>query len=414
MRLPGPAFLRDNARWLGAGALLTFSSGYGQTFFISIFADDIRGEFGLSHGGWGAIYGIGTLGAAGLMIWAGALVDRFRVRRIGAWVLGLLALACLAMALVPAAWALVPVILLLRFAGQGMPGHIAMTGMARWFVATRGRALSVASLGFAGAEAVLPLGFVALSAFASWRQLWVLAALLALAAIPLLLRLLTEERTPRGSDDEAGQVPGLEGRHWTRAAALRHPLFWLMVPAMLGPPTFSTALFFQQVHIAESKGWTHLEFVALFPLYTAVGVTAMLASGWAIDRFGTARLMPLSQLPLICGMLLMGRAEGLAAGAAAMAALALTTGVNNTLPAAFWAEFYGTRHLGAIRAMTAAVMVLGTAIGPALTGRLIDAGFGFDAQTWGIAAYLAVASLLMAVGIARARGGLPPRGAALA
>ena len=44
--------------------------------------------------------------------------------------------------------------------------------------------------------------------------------------------------------------------------------------------------------------------------------------------------------------------------------LALTTGANSTLPNAFWAEFYGTAHMGSIKAMAAAIMVFGSAIGP--------------------------------------------------
>jgi MFS family permease len=67
-------------------------------------------------------------------------------------------------------------------------------------------------------------------------------------------------------------------------------------------------------------------------------------------------------------------------------------GMNVTLMATFWAEAYGTRHLGAIRAMMAAIMVLGTALGPALTGTLIDQGIDFPSQSIGIALYFAIAS----------------------
>ena len=57
-------FLAENARWLSAGALLTFLSSFGQTFFISIFAGEIREGFDLSHGQWGGIYTIGTSASA--------------------------------------------------------------------------------------------------------------------------------------------------------------------------------------------------------------------------------------------------------------------------------------------------------------------------------------------------------------
>ena len=405
---PPPGFLRANAPWLAAGALMAFSSSYGQTYFISVFAGAIRGEFGLSHATWGAIYSAGTLVSAGLMIFAGGMTDRMRVRTLGALILGLLALACLAMAAVPAAWALVPVILSLRFAGQGMSGHIATTAMARWFVATRGRALAVATLGFALGEALLPAAFVAGLTVLPWRALWVVAAGLALVAIPLLYLLLGRERTPQSLPDSA-QVPGLQGRHWTRGETLRHPLFWASVPLILGPAAFITALFFQQVHLAEAKGWTHLQFVALFPVYTAVSIAAMVGSGLLIDRIGTPLLMQVFQVPLVAGFVLMGVSDGLVAGGVAMALIAATQGANTTLPTAFWADFFGTRHLGAIRALAAAIMVLGTAIGPVLTGGLIDLGVPFDRQMPVIALYSVATTGLIAAALAAS--GRPARSA---
>ncbi|MCH9825026.1 MAG: MFS transporter, partial [Alphaproteobacteria bacterium] len=85
------SFLRLNVRWLAAGALLMFMSSFGQTFFISIFAGEIRAEFGLSHGEWGGIYALGTLASAIVMVWSGGLTDRFRVRTLGPVVLVCLA-----------------------------------------------------------------------------------------------------------------------------------------------------------------------------------------------------------------------------------------------------------------------------------------------------------------------------------
>ncbi|MEM1352923.1 MAG: MFS transporter, partial [Pseudomonadota bacterium] len=49
-------FLIDNWVFLLAGFLLTFTSSYGQTYFISIFAGEIKADFGLSDGQWGGIY----------------------------------------------------------------------------------------------------------------------------------------------------------------------------------------------------------------------------------------------------------------------------------------------------------------------------------------------------------------------
>ena len=395
-------FLRDNSNWLGAAALLTFSSSYGQTFFISVFAGEIRAEFNLSNGAWGGIYTLGTSLAAIAMIWGGALTDRFRVRVLGPVFVALLALACLAMAAVPAAWALVPVIFALRFTGQGMASLIAMVATARWFVASRGRAMSVASLGVSLGNAVMPLIFVSLLVVADWRVLWVVAAGMALAATPILFLLLRHERTPQ-SISASTQSVGMNGVHWRRSQILRHWLFWLMVPALLGPAAWSTALFFQQVHLAEVKGWAHLEFVALFPLYTGVVVAITFATGWFIDRFGTNRMIPYYLLPFIGGFLVIAWAQSLVAAAVGMMLIGVSAGIGNTLIGAFWAEHCGTRHLGSIKALAAAVMVFGSAIGPGISGWLIDQGVDFPDQMVGIAAYFAGAAMLATIGAVRAR-----------
>ncbi|MDJ0821945.1 MAG: MFS transporter [Paracoccaceae bacterium] len=404
--MPILRFLADNARWLGAGALLTFLSSFGQTFFISIFAGEIREGFGLSHGAWGGIYTLGTGVSAVVMLWSGALTDQFRSRALGTALLVLLALACLAMALNPLVALLPVVIFALRFCGQGMVSHIAVVSMSRWFVATRGKALSVAGMGFAVGEAILPVLFVSLMLFMDWRWLWVIAAVVTLAAIPLLRALLREERTPQ-SHAKSDHAVGMEGRHWQRRDMLRHGLFWFMVPAILGPPAFNTAFFFQQVHFAEVKGWAHLELVAMFPAYTAMSVLAMVVSGWLLDRLGTSRLMPWFQLPMVVGFVVFALGQTLFSTFTGLMIIALTTGANATLPNAFWAEFFGTRHLGAIKAMAAAVMVLGSAIGPGLTGVLIDTGVGIETQYLGVAAYFVLTTVLVAIGVGRARPFLP-------
>lgn len=400
-------FLFANARWLAAGGLLTFLSSFGQTFFISVFAGEIRMKFGLSLGEWGGIYSLGTVLSALVMIWAGALTDRFRVRVLGPAVLVGLAAASVAMAINPVIWALPAVIFALRLFGQGMLSHIAVVAMARWFTATRGRALSVATLGFALGEAALPMGFVALMGSFDWRILWLGSALICLSGAPVLVMLLRRERTPQ-SGMRATATAGMDGRHWTRSQMLLHPLFWLMVPALLGPPAFNTAFFFHQVYFAQIKGWSHAELVAFFPVYTAMSIAAMVGSGWALDRLGTARLIPFYQLPMVVSFIAFSLAAGPGGAFVGFLFLALTAGANSTLPNAFWAEFFGTAHLGAIKAAAAAVMVLGSAIGPGITGLLVDLGVGLERQFIAIAVYFLIATALMYIGIVRARRSLGP------
>jgi MFS family permease len=399
-------FIIQNSRWLAAGALLTLMSSFGQTYFISIFAGEIRTTFNLSHGDWGAIYGFGTFASAIAMVWAGSLTDIMRVRRLGPIVLAALAASCLFMAFNP--WvALLPVVIFcLRFTGQGMSTHIAAVGMSRWFAANRGKALSVANLGFSIGEATYPLLVVALMMFFAWQSIWVLAAFVAILSIPALVWLLREERSPQSMATD-GQSVGMNGRHWTRNQALVHPLFWFMMPAFVGQSAFNTAFFFLQVHFAEIKGWDHFQLVAMFPVYTGVAIGSMVFSGVLIDKIGTARLIPYFQLPMIFAFLLFAYGQSLLTTLVGFVFLGLTSGANATLPNAFWAEHFGTKHLGAIKASAAAAMVLGSAIGPAITGVLLDFSLPLEAQYFGVSIFFGASSLLMWVGISRARKSTP-------
>jgi MFS family permease len=127
----------------------------------------------------------------------------------------------------------------------------------------------------------------------------------------------------------------------------------------------------------------------------------MLISGWALDRFGTPRLMPFFQLPMVLAFVAFGMTTSISGALIGFFFMALTTGANSTLPNAFWAEFYGTQNIGSIKAMAAAVMVFGSAIGPGVTGVLIDLGMGWDTQMVAIAAYFVLTTVMMTVGITR-------------
>ncbi len=317
----------------------------------------------------------------------------------------MLAASCLAMAAVPGPLALIGVIFALRFFGQGMMSHLSVVAMARWFVATRGRALSISSMGFAVGQALLPVIFVAMLALVHWRMLWVIGAVVLLISLPLLSTLLRAERTPQSLAESTSSL-GMGGRHWTRGEVWRHWLFWLALPLMLGPPSWGTALFFQQVHLTEVKGWALVDYVALLPFYTIAGVAATFASGALIDRFGTGRLMQVFLVPFAAGFFVISQAESLWGALLGLVLIGIGTGGQATVPNAFWAEYYGTRHLGSIKALATAIMIFGSAIGPGVSGLLIDQGFDFAEQSVGIAIYMLAAAALVSVGIVKARAAL--------
>lgn len=390
-------FARDNARWLAAGILLTWSSSFGQTYFISLSAGHIREAFDLSHGEWGGIYTIGTTVSAIVLVQVGWVADRLRVRTLALFVLVGFVSMCLAMAVVSHWLLLIAVIAGLRFCGQGMMSHLALTAMGRWFRAQRGRAVAIGSLGFALGEALLPMLFVAIAATVGWRGSWLLAAAsLVIFTTPLLMYLLHRERTPQ-SIATSEHSPGIGGRHWERKEAIRHWLIWVLLPGIMAPSFMITALFFHQVHMTGIKGWQLSSYVAIYPLYSLIVVICNLATGILIDRLGSAMLLPFYLLPLAVGFALIGSFSGFWVAIVGLSFLAMGQGAGHSLLGSIWPEYYGTRHLGAIRALVVAFTVAASAIGPGITGWLIDIGVGFETQCVAMAAYLVTISAVFGV-----------------
>ena len=324
------------------------------------------------------------------------------VRKLGPVVLCALTASCFFFAFNPSVALLPVVIFCLRLTGQGMSTHIAVVAMSRWFVNNRGKALSISNLGFSFGEAFIPLFLVSALIYFSWQKIWIIAALVTLLSIPILMWLLRQERSLQSIDAE-DQSLGMNKLHWTRKQTISHPLFWFIMPAVVGQSAFNTAFFFQQVHFSEIKGWEHLDLVSMFPIYTGVAICMMILSGILLDKYGTAKLIPYFQLPMIIAFILFAFGETLYSALLGFIFLGITSGANTTLPNAFWAEFFGTKHLGSIKAAAAAAMVLGSAIGPVLTGILLDFDISLNLQYVGISTFFILSSILIWVGVSRAQ-----------
>lgn len=380
-------FYRQNAHWLFTGLLFTFGSSFGQTYFIAFFAGGIREEFSLTNGEWGSLYTLATFGSAALLVTLGRLADTVALSRLAVFVILTYAAAALMMAGAQHVVMLLVGVLGLRFCGQGMMTHLAMTAMARWFRANRARAIAIAALGFPIGEAVFPLFVVGVIAALGWRTGWVLtAAVIALVLLPLCFVLTRHGREPQG---EGGQdtATGMGGRHWTRAQVLRHFAFWLVMPGVLAPPFIGTCAFFHQVHISQVRGFDLATMALGFPMYAAISVSTALICGPLIDRLGPTRFLPVFLLPIAAAMAVLSMPGGVAIWFVMLAGIGVSQGVMVTLLGALWPTLYGTRWIGSIKSLGTSALVVATALGPGVTGLLIDVGHTFPDQAIYLALY---------------------------
>lgn len=337
--------LRPEIRWLASGFLMTLFSGFGQTYFIALFAAELKTELSLSEGQFGGLYTAGTLASAAVLGWAGQLADTMPLRRLAVGVAAGLALTCLGMAAVSSGALLALVFFGLRFFGQGMLTHLAMTAMGRWYNRKRGRAISIAGLGLPASEGLLPLVAVAAMGLIGWRQTWVAVALfLLLVAAPILLALLNRERHPTAAPTPGTEVPAAaERRQWTRSEVVRSPLFYAVLAAVVAPAFVVTAIFFNQVTLVATKGWSLSWFAAMFPILAGAHIVSALTTGWIVDRFGARRLPAVFLAALAAATLMLAWLADPLWLPMLMVLIGLTLGCSATAQGALWPELYGDR-----------------------------------------------------------------------
>ncbi len=387
-------FLRENFRWIAGGFLLTYFSSIGQTFFISASVGEWRSMFDLSHGQFGQLYMLATLASAMVLPFAGKIVDIMPEHRVIALVAPALAAAALLAAHAPSIPVLILAIFLLRLLGQGMMTHIALTATGRWFAAQRGRAVSLVVLGHQGGEATLPLMFASLASLVSFQAGWTGAALLVLVvALPLGVWAYRTPRSPRGVVMDHPQST----RQWTRPEVIRDPVFWVLLTGVLAPAFIGTTIFFHQDYLTTLRGWPPLLFAQGLTLMAATTVAFALINGALIDRFGAVAVLPFFLLPLSIACLTAGLAVETWTVVVFMMLLGMSYGISSTLFGALWPEIYGTKHLGAVRSLVVSAMVLATAVGPGLTGTLIDMGLPLPDQLLAMSAYCLAISAVLAL-----------------
>ena len=367
------------------GGLMSFWSLLGQTFFISLFSNEIRADLNLSHGNFGGYYAIATLASAATLIWLGKLADLMSVKRLSLLTLGAICLSVLHFSFVASTMSLIFGIYLLRLFGQGMMFHVFSTAIARRYIMARGRALAVTGIGINIAESIGPALIISLLGFYDWRQIWFGIGIFAFITFAPLIPSLTkrtplqdglgwqkpDQDVPKSIDDE--MTTSLGGMR--RTEAIREPVFWWTIIWIIAVPSFTiTGLLFHQLYLAEAKGVSLIVWSAHYAFYAVAAVIGAFLSGILVDRFTAHQLAGVAQLPVALAALCLWLAPQSAALIGFFSLFGLASGMLSNTTSALLAERYGTRYLGEIKAMAQPIMVIGSALSPVVMGVMIDAG----------------------------------------
>lgn len=367
-------FFLNHKRLISFGFILAFFSSFGQTFLVSLYVPGIMKEFQLSSFAFGLIYGGATILSGLTLAFTGKFIDDCNLRDYTLAAVALLIAACLCIAFSPN---LVLVILGfwgLRLAGQGLLTHISNTSIAKFFHKTRGMALSLSVLGFAAGEAFFPVTVGALIARSGWRaSMAVSAVLIGLVLIPFVFLALKDKRLHYHPKEEHAENAAVFSRSWL----WKDKRFYIIVFNSFVTFFTITGMFFYQLILAEEKGWTAGWLTASFMGFALGRTVFSLIGGNLVDKYSALRLFPLHLIPFAAGLSVLAVFDHPLAAPFYLILTGVSVGLGSTIKTALLAEVYGTRNLGAIRSVSATVMVVSTALSPVLFGFLLDHGFNF-------------------------------------
>ena len=361
------------------GFIFTFFSSFGQSFFLGLFNTSIRNELSITHGQFGSIYASATLLSSFILVWIGKKIDDVNILKFASYVIILLSISCFLFSKISSIIFLFFSIFLMRLSGQGLMSHTATTTISRYFEKSRGRALSLTWLGLSLAEFILPLLIVFLLTFIEWRNIWISISILVLLILPFasffLVKSINLESREVSFDNK---IELKKIKQWKRIEVLKDYRFYIICLNMLAMPWIATGTFVYQSFISTSKDWGPYVIAQSFMVYSILSVITLFFSGFLIDKFTSRKLLIYMNIPLLFSAFVLYYYSDPLSSFIFLGLIGISNGLANVLGSSTWAEIYGVKYIGSIKALTTALMVFSTAFGTALFGILIDNGLDIE------------------------------------
>ncbi|MBM3944295.1 MAG: MFS transporter [SAR202 cluster bacterium] len=399
-----------------------FMSSPGQTHVVSIFVDPIIEETGWSRTLVSGLYSAGSISAIVGAVLAGRAFDRFGARISLTATAALFGLAAFLMGKITTPMQLFFGFFAIRSLGQTAMTLIPTSMVSIWFVRLRGRATAFTMLAGPAGQAAFPPILQAVISGSDWRSAWTLMGV-AIWAVMLSLAIFLVRRTPesigllpdgdrstgRTSTAGSSSTGQQQEEHWKLGEAVRTRSFWLIWIAGFPLSLIGTALTFHHISLMKSKGVDGDVAAGILSFMAIVALVGTFLGGWLLDRFPNRVVLAAGQALLAGAMLwtLMisspweGFVYGLLMGSA--------QGFVMTANVVIWPNYFGRRHLGAIRGAAAVGMVVSGGLGPLPFGYVFDLTNNYNIAVLGFIAMPIVCGMaaLLATPPVRHRNAVP-------
>ena len=380
------------------GFIFTFFSSFGQSFFLGLFNAPIRNELGITHGQFGSIYASATICSSLLLIWIGKKIDDYRIFNYSFFVVILLFFSSLFFSLINSVFSLAIGIFLMRLSGQGLMSHTSTTTISRFFEKSRGKALSTIWFGLSTAEFILPVLMTYFFLIYSWRTVWQGIAILIILFLPLvILKTIKTINLDSREIDTNPKQKKIKIKSWKRRDVLKDYRFYIVSLNMLAMPWLATGIFVYQSFISESKMWAVYTIPKAFMVYSITSIITLFMSGFLVDKFTGRKLILYMNLPLLLAMFTLFQFNHEISAYVFLGLIGVSNGLANILGSSTWAEIYGVKYIGSIKALTTAFMVFSTAFGTAVFGLLIDRAFTIENIAFIGGTYIVISLALLVI-----------------
>ena len=380
------------------GFMLTFFSSFGQSFFLGLFNAPIRNELGITHGQFGNIYATATICSSVILIWIGKKIDDYRIFYYSFFVIILLFFSALFFSFINSIYFLAVAIFLMRLSGQGLMSHASTTTISRFFERSRGKALSTIWLGLSTAEFILPVLITYFFLIYSWRTVWQGIAILIILLLPfVIINTIKSVKLDSREVEINSKNKKIKIKSWRRRDVIKDYRFYIVSLNMLAMPWLATGIFVYQSFISDSKMWAVYTIPKAFMFYSITSIVTLFLSGFLVDKFTGRKLILFMNIPLLLAMFVLFKFNHEFFAYIFLGLVGVSNGLANILGSSTWAEIYGVKYIGSIKALTTAFMVFSTAFGTAVFGFFIDLGFTIENIAFVGGAYIVISLALLLV-----------------
>ena len=366
----------------------------GQTFGVSVFNPYIRQALGLSHSEISGAYMLGTFLASLPMIYVGALMDRYGLRRTLTGVVILFGVACVGMSQVSGLVTVFFAFLFLRMLGQGAMELLANNTLAMWFHNRLGLAAGIVSVVSGLVTGLVPMFHLWLIQMISWRWAYALLGVIVWSVMLVILAVFFRNRPEDvgqlvdGAPAVAKNVTGAteDVHNFPLSQAIKTRAYWIMAVSMALPAMIITGIHFHAVQIYLDCGLTEADAATMFTISAVSYAVFMFSGGILADRVPLNILLAVATAGLSGTILMLLHVSSVETSRIFAGMMGVGQGTLSAVGATLWVRYYGRAHLGKIRGSLATVGVAASSTGPFIMGAGHDYFGSYHEVLWVFAA----------------------------